>query len=273
METDFEVRTSAGALSTRKNRPDVGTSATPIRNNQGGEYHGIIMLSADYPYKPPNIMWLTPNGRFEVRKKICLSISAHHPEHWQPAWGVRTIVEALISFMPAPGNGAIGALDWTSNERRKLAAASTKKSVPLPSEYREHLRRWKEKFPTLSKEENRAAQQSIRDNDLTSSLHFHRTRTESRTSNDKDEEGEKNKSTTTLNGRDTKDARETTIRRRPTRTQTSEASPSQVRTSQHPQAAASPIPQPNHLVEFAGFLVIAILIAVVFSVARVVVKL
>ena len=27
-----------------------------------------------------------PNGRFEVGKKICLSMSAHHPETWQPSW-------------------------------------------------------------------------------------------------------------------------------------------------------------------------------------------
>lgn len=54
---------------------------------EGGMYHGRILLPSDYPFKPPNIMLLTPNGRFEVRKKICLSISAHHPEEWQPAWG------------------------------------------------------------------------------------------------------------------------------------------------------------------------------------------
>ena len=27
-----------------------------------------------------------PNGRFEIFKKICLSISGHHPESWQPSW-------------------------------------------------------------------------------------------------------------------------------------------------------------------------------------------
>lgn len=114
---------------------------------EGGMYHGRILLPADYPFKPPNIMLLTPNGRFEVRKKICLSISAHHPEEWQPAWGgmyprvqlicmraianvslallydvlVRLILEALISFMPTKGEGAIGALDFPPEERKRLA--------------------------------------------------------------------------------------------------------------------------------------------------------
>ncbi|KAF4694346.1 Ubiquitin-conjugating enzyme E2 J1 [Perkinsus olseni] len=67
---------------------------------------------------------LTPNGRFEVSKKICLSISSYHPELWQPAWGIRTIMEALRSFMPTPGEGAIGALDWPADIRRQLAKES-----------------------------------------------------------------------------------------------------------------------------------------------------
>jgi ubiquitin-conjugating enzyme E2 J1 len=41
------------------------------------------LLPLDYPFKPPNIVFLTPNGRFEAGKKICLSISAYHPEEWQ----------------------------------------------------------------------------------------------------------------------------------------------------------------------------------------------
>ena len=56
-----------------------------------------------------------------MKKKICLSISAYHPEEWQPAWGVRLILEALISFMPTKGEGAIGALDLSADERKRLA--------------------------------------------------------------------------------------------------------------------------------------------------------
>jgi hypothetical protein len=31
------------------------------------------------------------------------------------------MLEAIISFMPSEGAGAIGALDWTREERQKLA--------------------------------------------------------------------------------------------------------------------------------------------------------
>lgn len=91
---------------------------------EGGIYHGRILLPPEYPYKPPHIMFLTPSGRFETNTKICLSFSAFHPELWQPAWGIRLILEALISFLPTPGDGAIGALDYKPEERRRLAKKS-----------------------------------------------------------------------------------------------------------------------------------------------------
>jgi len=91
---------------------------------QGGIYHGRIIVPAEYPMKPPDIILLTPNGRFEVGKKICLSISGHHPETWQPSWSIRTALLAIIAFMPSPGQGTIGSLDYTADERRALARRS-----------------------------------------------------------------------------------------------------------------------------------------------------
>lgn len=101
---------------------------------QGGRYHGKILLPAEYPFKPPNIVFLTPNGRWETKTKICLSISAYHPELWQPAWGIRTILEALISFMPAPADGALGAVDSTPETRKRLALESMRYAHPLMPE-------------------------------------------------------------------------------------------------------------------------------------------
>lgn len=61
-----------------------------------GIYHGKIELPVDYPIKPPNIYFLTPNGRFEVKTKICLSITKFHPENWNPSWTIRTMIEGII---------------------------------------------------------------------------------------------------------------------------------------------------------------------------------
>ncbi|KAK6061970.1 ubiquitin--protein ligase [Cooperia oncophora] len=90
----------------------------------GGIYHGRILLPPEYPMKPPNVVILTPNGRFELNKKICLSISGYHPETWLPSWSIRTALLALIGFMPTAGAGALGSLDYPVAERRKLAKKS-----------------------------------------------------------------------------------------------------------------------------------------------------
>ena len=101
---------------------------------EGGKYHGRILLPADYPFKPPAIIFLTPNGRWKTKEKICLSISNYHPEQWQPAWGIRTILEAIISFMNAPGDGALGAIEVSSEERKRLAQESKSYVHPLMPE-------------------------------------------------------------------------------------------------------------------------------------------
>lgn len=96
----------------------------PDSEFDGGIYHGRIILPNEYPMKPPNIILLTPNGRFEINTKICLSISGHHPETWQPSWSIRTALLALIAFMPTPGNGTAGSIDYTPEERKILAKKS-----------------------------------------------------------------------------------------------------------------------------------------------------
>lgn len=96
----------------------------PNTEFEGGIYHGRIILPTDYPMKPPDIILLTPNGRFEINKKICLSISGHHPETWQPSWSIRTALVALIAFMPTATIGAIGSLNYSPEERQALAKKS-----------------------------------------------------------------------------------------------------------------------------------------------------
>ncbi|ESW26368.1 hypothetical protein PHAVU_003G113800 [Phaseolus vulgaris] len=91
---------------------------------EGGIYHGRIQLPSEYPFKPPSFMLLTPSGRFETQTKICLSISNHHPEHWQPSWSVRTALVALIAFMPTNPNGALGSLNYKKEDRQALAIKS-----------------------------------------------------------------------------------------------------------------------------------------------------
>jgi ubiquitin-protein ligase len=56
---------------------------------EGGCYHGKLRFPPEYPFKPPAIYMLTPNGRFKPNTKLCLSMSDFHPETWC-VWGLAT---------------------------------------------------------------------------------------------------------------------------------------------------------------------------------------
>ncbi|KAL1649154.1 hypothetical protein SLS58_001728 [Diplodia intermedia] len=90
----------------------------------GGLYHGRIILPAQYPLRPPSFRFVTPTGRFEVNREICLSISGHHEESWQPAWGIRTALVAIRSFMDTDAKGQVGGIDSTDATRRAMARES-----------------------------------------------------------------------------------------------------------------------------------------------------
>ncbi|GLB35326.1 putative UBC-like protein [Lyophyllum shimeji] len=93
---------------------------------EGGLYHFRILLPAEYPFRPPSLMMLTPNGRFELNTKICISFTNYHEELWQPAWGVRTAILGLQGFFPLKGQQAVGvgSIEYPPAERKRLAALS-----------------------------------------------------------------------------------------------------------------------------------------------------
>ena len=76
---------------------------------EGGMYHGIVTFPPSYPFKPPSIQMLTPNGRFKTHTRLCLSMSDFHPESWNPMWSVGTILMGLLSFFleATPTHGSI----------------------------------------------------------------------------------------------------------------------------------------------------------------------
>ncbi|GKT27479.1 hypothetical protein ADUPG1_013860 [Aduncisulcus paluster] len=90
----------------------------------GGIYHGRLILSSDYPFHPPDIELLNPNGRWEINRPICLSITSFHKESWAASWNIRSVLIALQSVMLDPGLGAVGAIELPSDERKRLALKS-----------------------------------------------------------------------------------------------------------------------------------------------------
>ena len=106
----------------------------------GGFYHGRVLVPSNYPFAPPDVVLLTPNGRFELDKRICLSISSYHPEHWQSTWGIATVLHALREFMPTPGNNGIGAIEYPADVRKRLASDSLNFECPVcKQKVKEHI--------------------------------------------------------------------------------------------------------------------------------------
>lgn len=80
-----------------------------------------------------------------MNREICLSISDHHDETWQPAWGIRTALTAIRSFMEGDAKGQVGGLDASEEARREWARLSRSWSCSICSEGKcneDILREW-----------------------------------------------------------------------------------------------------------------------------------
>lgn len=86
----------------------------------GGYYHGCLVFTQQYPFKPPSIYMRTPNGRFQVNRRLCLSISDYHPDEWNPAWSVSSILTGLLSFM-LEESAALGTMVTLRKEKLQFA--------------------------------------------------------------------------------------------------------------------------------------------------------
>ncbi|TVY26298.1 Ubiquitin-conjugating enzyme E2 [Lachnellula hyalina] len=100
------------------------TARPPSSPYASGIYHGRIILPSSYPLRPPSFRFLTPSGRFEANREICLSISGHHEETWQPAWGIRTALVALRAFMETDAKGQLGGVEMSEEGRRGIAGGT-----------------------------------------------------------------------------------------------------------------------------------------------------
>eukprot|EP01117_Protostelium_nocturnum_P008461 TRINITY_DN3028_c0_g1_i1.p1 TRINITY_DN3028_c0_g1~~TRINITY_DN3028_c0_g1_i1.p1 ORF type:complete len:231 (+),score=58.94 TRINITY_DN3028_c0_g1_i1:50-694(+) len=105
-----------------------GPKGTPY---EGGTYHGKVVFPTDYPHKPPSIFMLTPNGRFEIDKRLCLSMSDYHPESWNPLWSVASILNGLLSFM-LEDQHTLGSINTSTDEKKRLASLSQRNNRKNP---------------------------------------------------------------------------------------------------------------------------------------------
>ena len=70
--------------------------------------------------KPPRIIFLTESGRFEIGVPICLSITSHHRETWQPSWDIRLLMTALQVWRSHFSISLAAQLNTKTTRRRAL---------------------------------------------------------------------------------------------------------------------------------------------------------
>ena len=102
----------------------------------GGLYLGTLTHSSNYPFKPPKIQMLTPSGRFEINKDICLTNSSYHPDEWSVAWTTKSILMGLVSIMLDNDCQGIGHINASKEERQRYA----KNSIEYNKKYSEILK-------------------------------------------------------------------------------------------------------------------------------------
>ncbi len=96
----------------------------PETDYENGLYIGKIMHNPEYPFKAPDFMMLTPNGRFDIGKKICLTNSGYHQESWSAMWNIRSLLEAFLSIMSDDSTSGISHILKTKHERQTMAKDS-----------------------------------------------------------------------------------------------------------------------------------------------------
>eukprot|EP00667_Euglena_gracilis_P007907 EG_transcript_7990 len=98
----------------------------------GGWYYGRLKFPKDYPFKPPEILMITPSGRFETNTPLCLSMSSFHPESWNPMWTVGTVLTGLLSFM-LETTPTTGAIETSEQFKRQCARDSLTFNLQQPA--------------------------------------------------------------------------------------------------------------------------------------------
>lgn len=89
-----------------------------------GLYHGILRFPPSYPFEPPDVIFLTPNGRFDTNKPICTSISKFHKDQWRPSFDVTFVLNSLRHFIEVDDEVGLGSIPKTSvSEEMKLRMA------------------------------------------------------------------------------------------------------------------------------------------------------
>jgi len=105
----------------------------------GGMYLGNLILSENYPTTPVDFVMMTPSGRFEIGRKICLTITGFHSDQWSASWTIERALMAFSSIMVADVDSGIAHIPLPKTEEGiKLSKENRQR---LASESRDYILR------------------------------------------------------------------------------------------------------------------------------------
>jgi len=122
-----------------------------IRNMSGpnnefcdGEYLFKLIPPSDFPYAPPSLTFLTPNGVYGLEGKICISTGEFHKQNFAATRGMTgfgtDVWTAMIQY-PDLGGGIQILSDRNPHNIAKLAKRSKKYNREMFAEYIDMLDR------------------------------------------------------------------------------------------------------------------------------------
>ena len=131
------VRRLTAELKNLENQPDQWFYTRPLPHNilewhftvrgplasdfEGGFFHGILRLPANYPYKGPQIVFTSETGRFVKDVDIVPTI---FELMWTPALTIQVIMHSVVSAFTESAEGCPTALEATPEERQAIARES-----------------------------------------------------------------------------------------------------------------------------------------------------
>jgi len=89
---------------------------------EGGVYIGVLDTDG-YPSQPPNVLFLTPTGRFTIGEWICTSLSSHHNLKWESTMTLLDLLRGIKLFMTCDDDH-VGAYHKSSEIKKQLAKLS-----------------------------------------------------------------------------------------------------------------------------------------------------
>ena len=107
----------------------VRNMAGPNDEFVGGEYLFRLLIPLTFPLKPPNLLFLTPNGVYEINGPICISTGKFHSQNYVATRGLvgfgTDVWTAMVQY-PELGGGIRIIRNRTPENIRKLARLSKK---------------------------------------------------------------------------------------------------------------------------------------------------